>query len=77
MTTAIMIWLFKRAYQCVAVLVATGSTSELYAIYADGKYLTDQPIRIEHSSFNSNPGNDPNFVCKLAEALGASRGLCE
>jgi curved DNA-binding protein CbpA len=77
MTTAIMTWLSKHAHQCRAVLVGTGKTRELYATYADGKYLTDQPIRIEHSSFNSNPGNDPNFARRLAEALGASRCLCE
>ena len=75
MTTAMVTWLSKHAHQCDAVLIGTATTRECYVTYADGKYLTDRPIRIEHSSFNSNPGNDPKFLYKLAEALAFHREL--
>jgi len=73
MTTAMITWLSKQGHQCIAVLLGTGGTKELHMTYAEGRYHTDEPIMIVHSSFNSNPGNDPSFVNKLAEVLERSK----
>jgi hypothetical protein len=73
MTTAMITWLSKQGHQCRAVLVGTGVTKELYMTYAEGRYHTEDPVRIVHSSFNSNPGNDPSFANKLAEVLERSK----
>lgn len=45
-------------YPTRAVFVSPGKSKELYLIYADGKYYDQEPIPIEHESFNLNPGND-------------------
>jgi hypothetical protein len=74
MTTAMITWLAKQGHQCSSVLIGTGTTKDLFVTYAAGQYHTDQPLRIVHSSFNSNPGNDPNFASKLAEVLERSKG---
>jgi hypothetical protein len=74
MTTAMITWLAKQGHHCSAVLVGAGPTKELYVTYAEGQYHTDKPIRVVHSSFNSNPGNDPSFESKLAEVLERPKG---
>ena len=73
MTTAMITWLAKQGYQCSSVLVGTRLNKDLFVTYAEGQYYTDQPLYIAHSSFNSNPGNDPRFASKLAEVLEASK----
>jgi hypothetical protein len=69
MTTAMITWLVKQGRQCSSVLVGKADDKELLVTYAQGQYHTEQPLRIVHSSFNSNPGNDPSFESKLTEVL--------
>ena len=52
-----------------AVLVSPFQGQALYLIYADGIYYGDQPIQMEHESFNANPDNDQQFSRRLPEIL--------
>jgi curved DNA-binding protein CbpA len=52
-----------------AVLVSPFQGQGLYLIYADGIYYGDQPIQMEHKSFNANPNNDQQFTRTLPELL--------
>jgi curved DNA-binding protein CbpA len=52
-----------------AVLVSPFQGQGLYLIYADGIYYGDQPIQMEHQSFNANPNNDQEFTRILPEIL--------
>ena len=52
-----------------AVLVSPFQGEGLYLIYADGIYYGDQPIQMEHQSFNANPNNDQQFTRMLPEML--------
>ena len=52
-----------------AVLVSPFQGEGLYLIYADGIYYGDQPIQMEHQSFNANPNNDQQFTRMLPEIL--------
>jgi len=38
-------------------------------IWADGTYYGDNPIKMEHHSFNDNPGNDQQFQRELPALL--------
>jgi len=69
MTTAMITWLVKQGRQCSAVLVGKADDKELLVTYGRGRYHTEQPLRIVHSSFNSNPGNDPIFESELTKLL--------
>src|SRR6516165_4513199 len=52
-----------------AVLVSPFQGQGLYLIYADGIYYGDQPIQMEHESFNANPNNDRQLSRILTEML--------
>ena len=52
-----------------AVLVSPFQGEGLYLIYADGIYYGDQPVQMEHQSFNANPNNDQQFTKMLPEML--------
>lgn len=52
-----------------AVLVSPIQGQRLSLIYADGIYYGDQPIQMEHESFNANPNNDRQFTKILPEIL--------
>jgi len=51
------------------VLVSPFQGEGLYLIYADGIYYGDQPVQMEHQSFNANPNNDQQFTKMLPEML--------
>jgi hypothetical protein len=60
-----------------AVLVSPFQGQGLYLIYADGVYYGDQPIQMEHQSFNADPNNDPEFTGifpEILDRLGDSPG---
>jgi curved DNA-binding protein CbpA len=71
MAQAMIDWQTKggNPYQCRAVFVHPRRSKELLLIYADGKFYGDNPIPMEHESFNLNPSNDQQFVRKLPEIL--------
>jgi hypothetical protein len=56
------------------VLVSPFQGQALYLIYADGIYYGDQPIQMEHESFNANPDNDQQFSRRLPEILDRLKG---
>jgi hypothetical protein len=71
MATAMITWLATggNPCECRAVFVTPRNTRDIYLIYTDGKYYSDQPIKMHHQSFNFNPGNDQNFINRLPEVL--------
>jgi hypothetical protein len=71
MATAMITWLANGGdpCECRAVFVTKGKARDLYLIYADRKYYVGQIIKMQHRSFNFNPGNDQDFVKQLPEVL--------
>ncbi len=74
MAEAMIDWQTKGAnpYQCRAVFVTKGRGKDITLIYADGAFYDGKQyasIEIEHKSFNSNPGNDQQFVRDLPRFL--------
>jgi hypothetical protein len=64
-----------NSYPCRAVFVTKKSIpGKMLLIYADGKKYGDNPIPMEHESFNANPSNDQSFVRSLPSKLDALRG---
>lgn len=56
-------------YATRAVFIQKRRSPELYLIYSDGKYYTDNPIPFEHDSFNLNASNDQQFMRRLPGML--------
>jgi len=52
-----------------AVFVSRRRSSDLLLIWAGGTYYGDNPIKVEHHSFNDNPGNEQQFQRKLPAFL--------
>ena len=71
MADAMVTWQSNREnpHLIRAVLVSPLQGQALYLIYADGIYYGDQPIQMEHESFNANPDNDRQFSRTLPEIL--------
>jgi len=57
-----------RPCACRAVIVTDNGNRNFWLIYADGKYF-DDPISLEHGSFNDNPSNDHSFRQQLPDLL--------
>jgi hypothetical protein len=75
MATAMITWLGKHSKSgvCRAVLVSKGNSRNVDLIYGDAKYYCDQPITLQHQSFNLNPGNDRDFATRLLLILEEKR----
>ena len=58
-----------NAYSIRAVFVSRRRSRDLLLIWADGTYYGDNPIKMEHNSFNDNPGNDQQFQRELPAFL--------
>jgi hypothetical protein len=58
-----------NAYPIRAVFVSRRRSRDLLLIWADGTYYGDNPIKMEHDSFNDNPGNDQQFQRELPALL--------
>ena len=71
MADAMIQWQTKggNAYPIRAVFVSRRRSSDLLLIWADGTYYGDNPIKMEHDSFNDNPGNDQQFQRELPALL--------
>ena len=71
MADAMIEWQTKggNAYPIRAVFVSRRRSSDLLLIWADGTYYGDNPIKMEHDSFNDNPGNDQQFQRELPALL--------
>ena len=71
MADAMIQWQTKgrHAYPIRAVLVSRRRTRDLLLIWADGTYYGDNPIKMEHDSFNDNLGNDQQFERELPAFL--------
>lgn len=71
MAQAMLDWQTKggNPYECRAVFVSPKNSKVLFLIYADGKFYGDQPIPVEHGSFNMNPSNDQQFMRSLPDWL--------
>jgi hypothetical protein len=71
MADAMIQWQTKggNAYPIRAVFVSRRRSSDLLLIWADGTYHGDNPIKMEHDSFNDNPGNDQQFQRELPALL--------
>jgi hypothetical protein len=54
---------------CRAVLARLGTSSNLFLIYADGKYYDQNPVRIRHEPIGSNPQNYTALLRQLPEIL--------
>jgi len=88
MSKAMVDWQTKggNPYQCRAVFVSNKELSQgkpdpydydqtvrtLLLTYLDGHFL-EQPVEVEYSSFNRNPGNDQQFTRKLPGILDGIR----
>ena len=69
MAKAMIVWNGSASYDTRAVFFTLKKKPGIISlIYADGKFY-DEPIEIEHESFNSNPGNDQSFLRKLPSML--------
>jgi hypothetical protein len=71
MADAMIQWQTKggEAYSIRAVCVSRRRSRDLLLIWADGTYYGDNPIKMEHGSFNDNPGNDHQFQRELPAFL--------
>ena len=54
---------------CRAVLARLGTSSNLFLIYADGKYYDQNPVRIRHEPIGGNPQNYTALLRQLPEIL--------
>jgi hypothetical protein len=75
MADAMIQWQTKggNAYSIRAVFVSQRNSRDLLLIWADGTYYGDNPIKMEHDSFNDNPGNDQQFQRELPAFLDQLR----
>ena len=67
-----------NAYLIRAVFVSLRRSRDLLLIWAGGTYYGDNPIKMEHDSFNENPGNDRQFQRELPaflDQLKAKNGI--
>lgn len=73
MAEAMVTWQTEGAnsYDCRAVLVSRRGSKDktVLLIWADGVYYGNDPIPIEHDSFNANAGNDPSFDRRLRQMI--------
>jgi hypothetical protein len=71
MADAMIMWQTKggNSYPIRAVFVSRRHSKELLLIWADETYYGDNPIKMEHDSFNDNPSNDQQFQRELPAFL--------
>jgi hypothetical protein len=80
MADAVIEWQTKggNAHPIRAVFVSPPRSKDLLLIWADGTYYGDNPIKMEHNSFNDNPENDRQFQRDLPlflDQLKAKNGV--
>jgi hypothetical protein len=75
MADAMIQWQTKggNAYPIRAVFVSQRNSRDLLLIWVDGTYYGDNPIKMEHDSFNDNPGR-PAVPARTTGVPGSIEG---